>query len=209
MIEAPPQPAWTAEELKLLGTRLDREIGRRIGRSRSEVQAKRLSLGIKGKSLTATKSGGSPGSGKVKLLFGPYNPPRTRRGKFLFCEIGGTVKVGGFSDGPIPWPIKWGTNSIILCGDLVRAVRQESALAVAHHWDVCTGIVSRWRAALDVEPITLGTHRLKSYVSSEMMTPFLRTHLSRVKTGQPRRMTRQGRARLMTYAPCSAPSGRS
>src|SRR5438552_16642890 len=52
-----------------------------------------------------------------RLLFGPYHPPKTRRGKFLFCERRGTVKVGDYSDGPIPWPVKWGTrNSLILCG---------------------------------------------------------------------------------------------
>src|SRR5213596_1946438 len=56
---------------------------------------------------------------RFNLLFGPYHPPKTRRGKFLFCEMRGTVKVGDYSDGPIPWPVKWGTrNSLILCGDL-------------------------------------------------------------------------------------------
>ena len=74
---------------------------------------------------------------RFNLLFGPYHPPKTRRGKFLFCEMRGTVKVGDYSDGPIPWPVKWGTrNSLILCGDLVRAVQVESAQGVAHHW-VC------------------------------------------------------------------------
>src|SRR5437870_7462848 len=72
-----------------------------------------------------------------RLLFGPRQPPKTRRGKFLFCERRGTVKVGDYSDGPIPWPLKWGTrNSLILCGDLVRAVRGEAALAIARHWGV-------------------------------------------------------------------------
>jgi len=70
---------------------------------------------------------------RFNLLFGPYHPPKTRRGKFLFCEMRGTVKVGDYSDGPIPWPVKWGTrNSLILCGDLVRAVQVESAQGVAH-----------------------------------------------------------------------------
>lgn len=42
------------------------------------------------------------------------------------CEWRGTVKVGDYSDGPIPWPIKWGTrHSLILCGDLVEAVKRE------------------------------------------------------------------------------------
>src|SRR5207302_1145383 len=118
-------------------------------------------------------------------------------GRFLPCELRGTVKVGGYSDGPIPWPKKWRTRSLILCGALVRAVRQESALAVAHHWAVCTDIVSKWRRALDVEPITDGTRRLKSYVQSEAMTPPLRAHLSRIRIGKPHKLTPGGKARLL------------
>jgi hypothetical protein len=34
----------------------------------------------------------------LKLRFGPYDPPATRRGARLFCEIRGTVVVGGYSD---------------------------------------------------------------------------------------------------------------
>ena len=30
---------------------------------------------------------------RFKLLVGRYEPPRTRRGKFLFCEARGTVKT--------------------------------------------------------------------------------------------------------------------
>src|SRR5437667_19622 len=125
------------------------------------------------------------------------NRPGHGGGAFLFCELRGTVKVGNYSDGPVPWPMKWGTRSLILCGDLVRAVEQESAMAVGYHWGVCLTIVSRWRGALDVDPITVGTHRLKSYVTTEAMTPTLRVHLSRVNTGKPRKLSRRGKARLL------------
>src|SRR5258706_15506234 len=64
-----------------------------------------------------------------ELLRGPYTPPRTRRGAFLTCEMRGKVKVGGYFDGPIPWPFKWKTRSLILFGALVEAVRRESAMA--------------------------------------------------------------------------------
>jgi len=109
----------------------------------------------------------------------------------------GTVKVGNYSDGPIPWPMKWGRRSPILCGHLVRAVERESALAVAHHWGVCHSVVTRWRAALEVETNTVGTRRLKSYVKSEAMTPVLRAHMSRVQPGKTRKFTRSGRARFL------------
>lgn len=35
------------------------------------------------------------------------------------------------------------TNSLILCADLVRAVREESVQAVAHHWGVTVGTVGQ------------------------------------------------------------------
>ena len=86
---------------------------------------------------------------------------------------------------------------MILCGALVRAVQQESALAVAYHWAVCTDIVSKWRRVLEVEPITTGTRRLKSYVQSESLTPALRAHLSRIRIGKSHKLTPGGKARLL------------
>src|SRR5207253_9675449 len=123
-------------------------VAKLIGRTFAAVQGKRLVLGISNWRAKSARERGPVDAEKVKLLFGPYSPPRTRRGKFLICEMRGTVKVGNYSDGPIPWPMKWRTRSLILCGDLVRAVQQESALAVAHHWAVCTDIVSKWRRSL-------------------------------------------------------------
>ena len=196
-IPAPLQPPWTGEETKLLGTRPDREIARLLDRSEAAVQTKRLQLGIRIWKATAPKSREPVNADKLRLLFGPYQPPRTRRGKHLFCEMRGTVKVGDYCDGPIPWPMKWRTRSLILCGDLVRAVREESGLAVAHHWGVCPALVTKWRGALEVGPMTAGTTRLKSVVQTEAMTPALRAHLSRVKAGKPVHLSGRGKARLM------------
>ena len=41
---------------------------------------------------------------RYKLYFGPYYPPKVRRGQRLVDEIRGTVVVGGYSDGKIVWP---------------------------------------------------------------------------------------------------------
>ena len=43
--------------------------------------------------------------------------------------------VAGISDAPIQWPFakKRGNRSLILCGDLIRAVTVEAAVAVGHH----------------------------------------------------------------------------
>src|SRR5438093_3568163 len=109
---------------------------------------------------------------RFNLLFGPYHPPKTRRGTFLFCEMRGTVKVGDYSDGLIPWPVKWGTrNSLILCGDLVRAVQVESAQGVAHHWGVRPSTVTRYRKALQVERDTTGTRQLYRGNFQERLLP--------------------------------------
>lgn len=62
----------------------------------------------------------------------------------------------------IAWPRrrKTGRASLILCGDLVRAVETESEIAVAHWWGVSVTTVWAWRKALGVGRITNGTARL-------------------------------------------------
>src|ERR1051325_5417900 len=106
-----------------------------------------------------------------QLLGGPYSPPRTRRGAFLICEMRGKVKVGGFSDKDNPWPVKWGTKSLILCGELVHAVKLESEIAVAHHWGVHIKTAQKWRRALGVEAYTDGSHSLMRRTAREHATP--------------------------------------
>jgi hypothetical protein len=105
------------------------------------------------------------------LLFGPYEPPSTRRGRFLVCEMRGTVKVGEYSDGPIPWPMKWGTRSIILYGSLLAAVKRESKLAVARQWGVSEKVVYAWRHALGVEPYNEDSLALMRLRGRENATP--------------------------------------
>jgi transposase-like protein len=81
----------------------------------------------------------------------------------LECEaLGREVVVGGMHDSPIPWPYRYqqGPHSLILCGDLVRAVQAESEKAVAHHWGVSPSTVYLWRKALGVGKWTEGTTRL-------------------------------------------------
>src|SRR6266851_1449136 len=98
---------------------------------------------------------------RVKLLFGPYRMPRCAVGRLLRCRIRGKVRVRGISDGPIQWPCTrkaggGGKQSLILCGDLVRAVQRESEIAVAHWWGVGISTVWTWRTALGVDPDTEG-----------------------------------------------------
>src|SRR3954469_5164831 len=104
-----------------------------------------------------------PAPDRFLLPHGPYRPPRVHRGDRLFCEIRGTVVVGGYTDAPIPWPrVKKGGNPcLILCGDLVRAVRAASNVAIRHHFGVSSNTVTNWRKALGVPEQNEGTLRLQ------------------------------------------------
>lgn len=102
---------------------------------------------------------------RFKLLHGPYQPPRCRPGGVLRCARQGEAQVVRWSDGPIPWPrgrpARGGFGlGYVLCGDLVKALRRESALAVAHWWGVDVNTVSRWCRILKVPPINEGSRRL-------------------------------------------------
>jgi hypothetical protein len=196
-IPACEQPRWTKTEIALLGTVSDREIARRLGRSLFAVQTKRLKLGIVARLKSSKRKPRPLDANKVRLHFGPYSVPEPSRGGYLFCRIRGKVKVGSYSNGPIPWPCVEGTRSPILCDDLVLAVERESELAVAHHWGVSPTTVSKWRRVLEVDPVNSGTRILKSYTTTEAMTPALRAHIAARKRGKPRHLSPTGERRLL------------
>ncbi len=77
-------------------------------------------------------------SERFKLLYGPYRVPKCELGDKLLCEHRDKeMTVKGMTDAPIQWPSALrGKRSPIVCGDLVRAIRTESELAVAHQWGV-------------------------------------------------------------------------
>mgnify|MGYP001563809477 CR=1 FL=1 len=105
------------------------------------------------------------------LLAGPYIPPD---GAVLYDEIDGDVEVGGWSNGPISWPRrkKTGRHSLILCGDLVRAVRTESAEAIIWWFGVSAVTVAKWRSALGVDrKNNPGTLRLNKLYAPQKLTP--------------------------------------
>lgn len=92
---------------------------------------------------------------------GPYFPPRVAVGDEIECARFGIVPVVSWSQAPLPWPQcrvrRGGRASMILCGDLIRAVEEESATAVALAWGVCSMTVCEWRKILEVESINVGT----------------------------------------------------
>ena len=103
---------------------------------------------------------------RFRLLHGSYCPPKFKVGGWLKCRLRGRVKVFSISDSPFQWPMtcqaNGGKRMPVMVGDLVKAIRQESAQAVAHWWGVTAQTVSHWRKALGVEQNNAGTTRLRS-----------------------------------------------
>jgi hypothetical protein len=108
------------------------------------------------------------------LIAGPSSPPLIPKNGLLRCELRGRLPVGDYSQAPIPWPMRQGKHSIILCGDLVRAVRQESVEAISYHWNVSRALVQAWRKALKVPEFNPGTRRLRAAVE-ELRKPIKRS----------------------------------
>jgi hypothetical protein len=96
-------------------------------------------------------------------LLRPYTTPSCRIGQIVRCAVLGEVRVVGYSDSPIPWPVtrrgKWRVP--VVFRGLEQAVRRESAQAIAHWWGMGVGSVRQWRRALGVEASTEGTTRLR------------------------------------------------
>ena len=99
------------------------------------------------------------------LLFGPYRPPPRVKPADLLQTPEGRVRVDDLLATPLgPWPGSrrggkgpGGKLLPILHGDLVKAIRRESAQAVAHWWGVSRWTVARWRRRLGVGRMTEGT----------------------------------------------------
>src|SRR5262245_32664630 len=94
---------------------------------------------------------------RVRLLFGPYQAPPLKRGDRAFCLVRDyPVRVIGWSDARISWPRCLPLDpprrgrGLLIEDELARAVRHESAAAVAHWWGVHLSTVLNWRKALGV-----------------------------------------------------------
>jgi hypothetical protein len=93
----------------------------------------------------------------ITLLHGPYRTPRLRVGDRAFCLLRDCeVVITSISDARIPWPrcrAVEGTGSgsgLWLGGELAKAVKCESAVAVKYWWRLSRTAVWHMRKALDV-----------------------------------------------------------
>ena len=89
----------------------------------------------------------------VPLRHGPYEAPEVQVEDTLFCSLRGReVTVVHWSDAPLPWPCtQIGSQlSLILCGDLEKALRVESYAAIARVWGISGITVGNWRRAMSI-----------------------------------------------------------
>jgi hypothetical protein len=100
----------------------------------------------------------------TKLHFGPYSTPSFRYGQRIACLARGEVTVWKLFKGRIPWPVgkTKRATSLILYGDLAKAVRRESNIAIRHWWGVGACAVWKWRKALRVPKKNEGDRLLMS-----------------------------------------------
>jgi hypothetical protein len=105
-------------------------------------------------------------SDRFKLRYGPYRTPRFRYGSVVKCRVRGDVIIVGITNGRIPWPMGRkpgrGSRGPVVYGDLLKALRQESGVAICHWWGVTGQTVSYWRKALGIGPHTKGSRALRS-----------------------------------------------
>jgi len=131
------------------------------------------------------------------LLGGPYLPPLVAIGGWLKCELRGELQVGGYTNAFIPWPVAVGhAKQLIVCGDLVKALKTESRLAVSFHFGISRALVSEYRHRLGIERYTPGSMRLLWRSVDLARTPEARAKLSRHHEGRGDTMTPEAREKL-------------
>lgn len=119
------------------------------------------------------QTGPLPDDERFCLVGGPYLAPDVRPGDWLEDAERGSVQVGGYTQtARIPWPRlkKTGRASLILCGDLIRAIQTESALAIGYWWGVSGFVIARWRKVLGIDQVgTEGSLRLYQKYTSQKL----------------------------------------
>lgn len=134
---------------------------------------------------------------KVRFVGGPYAPPNVRVGAWLKCELRGLLQVGGFSNALIPWPtaVKH-RKQLIVCRDLVKALKTESRLAVCFHFGISLQMVSQYRRRLGIERLTAGSTRLFWRNVKLAGSDEARAKMSRQRENRKDLMSREDRERL-------------
>lgn len=134
---------------------------------------------------------------KVRFVGGPYAPPLVPIGGWLKCQIRGMVQVGGYTNALIPWPVAVKhPRQMILCGDLLTALKTESRLAVCFHFGISPQSVSGYKKHLGIERLTAGGMRLFWKTIKLSGSDEARAKMSRQREGRRDLMTPEDRERL-------------
>ena len=133
-------------------------------------------------------------------LLGTYSTPVCQIGQLVECEARGLVKIVRLSNARIQWPIAvvpgQGGRSLVLYGDLARAVAHESNQAVCYWWGITPQTVTKFRKSLGVTT-TEGTtkarvhigranHRALAAMWQKARDPVRRERIAASKRGKPR-----------------------
>jgi hypothetical protein len=121
------------------------------------------------------------------LLFGPYRAPTCVAGDWLDDAYYGRCEVAGFTTAPMSWPRarRKGPAAPILTDELVRAVKSESACAVAYWWGISYTQVQNWRRWMGVGRRTEGTARLLANSAKSAPAVAVREAIASRKRGKP------------------------
>jgi len=134
---------------------------------------------------------------KVRFVGGPYVPPSVTVGGWLQCALHGLLQTGGYTNALIPWPVAVKhPRQMILCGDLVKALKTESRLAVCFHVGISPQMVSEYRRKLGIERLTPGSTRLFWRNVKLAGSDEGRAKMSQQREGRKDLMTPEDRARL-------------
>ncbi|HJZ59958.1 MAG TPA: hypothetical protein VKE74_33760, partial [Gemmataceae bacterium] len=132
----------------------------------------------------------------VRLIGGPYRPPRVRVGDVATCLYRDRdVVITSWSDARIPWPrcrardqLGGGGSGLLIDETLARAVRTESVVALKHWFGVSGNAVWKWRRAFGVGQWgTPGSRRLLDQTIHAANESWRGTKLSRRERRERRR----------------------
>jgi hypothetical protein len=134
---------------------------------------------------------------KVRFVGGPYEPPFVPIGGWLRCMLRGRLQVGGYSNSLIPWPVAGNhPRQLVVCGDLAKALRTESRLAVCFHFGISPQTVSEYKRQLGIERLTAGSTFLFWRNVRLAGSAAARAKMSRQREGRKDLMTPEDRERL-------------
>ncbi len=202
---------WTAEEDETVlsmpvdkAARILRRTATAVAQRRARVRKR---LGLSGpplltleeakKRIEVPRRGSAQEHGVVKFIAGPYEPPLVPIGRWLKCEVRGLLRVGGYTNALIPWPTAEGhARQLILCGDLVKALRTESGRAVCFHFGISHSTMSLYRKLLGVERLNPGSLRLFWRTVDLARSPRARAKMSLQREGRKDLMCPADRERL-------------